>query len=71
MDKIKVLFKFVANPMEKGWLTVKFQHPLHGTKYIGCYKRDMQVNRDDVFRRFANNCGQDVSNFNFTEGEKS
>lgn len=70
MNKITVLFKFVSNPMEKGYLTVKFHHPLHGIKYVGCYKRDMQVNRDDVFRRFALNCGQDALNFNFVEGEK-
>ncbi len=70
MKKIKVLFKFVPNTMEKGWLMVKFQHPLHGTKYLGCYKRDMTVNREDACRRFARNCGQEVSNFNFVEGEK-
>ena len=71
MKKITVLFKMVPNTLEKGYLMMKFQHPLHGTKYIGCYTRDTAVSREDAFRRFGNNCGQDSANFNFVEGEKS
>jgi hypothetical protein len=70
MKKINVYFKAVQNPMEKGYISYQFQHPIHGKKILGCFRKDNPSAQKRAMMTFAMNCGQTVVNFNFIEGDK-
>jgi hypothetical protein len=71
MKVINVYFKAVSNPLERGYLSYQFIHPIHGKKVLGCFRKDNEKNRAEFQLMFARNCGHStVDNFNFIEGDK-
>jgi hypothetical protein len=71
MKKITVYFKAVPNPMEKGYISYQFIHPVHGRKVLGCFRKDLERHQKTAQASFASNCGHaTVDNFNFIEGDK-
>lgn len=71
MQKINVYFKAVPNPMERGYISYQFQHPIHGKKILGCFRKDLPRHRVTAQEIFALNCGHCIpADFNFIEGDK-
>lgn len=67
---LSIEFKVVPHPVEKGYFMYEFHHPVHGKKYMGCFKKDTPKHWQDAVRRFKTNCGypedvkaDDVFNF--------
>jgi hypothetical protein len=64
-SKIRVTCTVVDNPVEKGYKSVKLIHPLHGRKYLGCFRKLNAAHQRDIEARIALNCGVPVDAFEF------
>ena len=68
---LRVEYQVVPNPTDKRYKSLRFRHPIHGFKTIGCLTiRELREGgRQEVFRSFALNCGSTIDNFDFIERE--
>lgn len=71
---LTIHFKVVENPHAgKGYYSYEFDHPIHGKKRIGCFRKDTPQTWKDAIRAFNLNCGHGNTNprdyFNFYREE--
>ena len=57
MNKMYVAYAVVPNPVEVGWKMYAFYHPVHGRRYIGCFKKHTDRTFTHATEAFTLNCG--------------
>lgn len=62
MKKMAIIVEVVPNPAEKGYYMYEFKHPIHGRKYLGCFKKDLDKHWKAAVSSFMLNCGLKNSN---------
>lgn len=55
--KTKIGYSIVPNTLEKGYSMYAFRHPIHGVKYLGCFKKHSKKHFAAACKSFAMNCG--------------
>lgn len=71
---LTVYFKVVENPHAgKGYHSYEFDHPIHGKKRIGCFRKDLPKHWKAAIKSFNTNCGHGDTDpcdyFNFVRKE--